>query len=100
MSGFRLAEEAEAELEDIWLYIARESRSVEIANRIVGSITNRFWFLGEHPHAGRPREDDLGPGLRSFPAEGYVIFYRVEDDVAVILHVLHGSRDIAAFFRR
>lgn len=99
MSGFRLSEEAEAELDGIWLYVARESGAIEIASRIVDSITDRFWFLAEHPYAGRHRDEDLRPGLRSFPAEGYVIIYRVEDETAVILHILHGSQDIAAFFQ-
>jgi plasmid stabilization system protein ParE len=30
----RLAPEAEAELDDIWYYIARESHSIEIADRV------------------------------------------------------------------
>ncbi len=42
MSGFRLSEESEAELDCIWLYVARESGATEIANRIVDSITDRF----------------------------------------------------------
>jgi plasmid stabilization system protein ParE len=98
VSGFRLSEESEAELDDIWLYVARESGATEIATRIVDSITERFWFLAEHPYAGRRRDGDLRPGLRSFPAEGYVIIYRIEDETPVILHILHGSQDIASFF--
>jgi len=31
MSEFRLAPEAEAELDDIWLYIVRENGSIDIA---------------------------------------------------------------------
>ena len=43
---------------------------------------------------GRAR-DDLRLGLRSFPADDYAIIYRVgEHDVVLILHVVHGSRDI------
>jgi plasmid stabilization system protein ParE len=39
------------------------------------------------------------PGLRSFSAGDYVIVHRiVEDDVVLILHVLHGSRDLPARF--
>ena len=45
MSGFRLSPEAEAELDDIWLRIARES--IEIATRVVENIAERFWLLGE-----------------------------------------------------
>src|SRR5690349_23979294 len=91
--GFRLSPEAESELDDIWLYVARESGSIEIANRLIDSITDRFWLLGQHTHIGRPR-DDLRPGLRSFPAGEYVIIYRIEDEDASILHVMRGSRDI------
>lgn len=32
--GFRLSPEAEVELDDIWLYVARESGSMETANRL------------------------------------------------------------------
>jgi hypothetical protein len=55
------------------LIVARQSGSIEIANRIADKITNRFWFLGQHPYAGRQRDEDLKPGLRSFAVEGYLI---------------------------
>ena len=63
----RLAPEAEAELDDIWHYIAKESHSIEIADRVVDPLTERFFILAIYPHAGRRRDDDLRPGLRSFP---------------------------------
>lgn len=45
------------------------------------------------------RDEDLRIGLRSFPADDYVIIHRIaEDDVVLILHVVHGSRDIVALF--
>jgi toxin ParE1/3/4 len=97
MSAFRLSPEAETELDDIWIYIARQSGSVDIASRAVENIAERFWLLARHPHLGRRRDHDLRPGLRSFPADNYVIFYRiVDDEVVLILHVLHGSRDVPA----
>jgi toxin ParE1/3/4 len=92
--GFCLLPEAEAELEDIWLYIARESDSIEIANRLIDTIIDRFWVLAKNPQIGRPRDSDLKPGLRSFPVGEYVIIYRIEDYDAIILHVMRGSRDI------
>jgi len=57
MSGFRLAPEAEAQLDDIWLHIARESGNVDTANRVVDHITDRFWLLSRHPFIGRKRDD-------------------------------------------
>jgi toxin ParE1/3/4 len=101
MSEFRLSPEAEAELDGIWIRIARESGSVDIATRVVESITERFWLLARYPYLGRQRDEDLLPGLRSFPADDYIIIHRIgENGVALILHVVHGSRDIAALFGR
>ena len=94
----RLAPEAEAELDDIWSYIARESHSIEIADRTVDSITDRFFLLATYPHVGRRRDEDLLPGLRSFPVGEYVIIYRVEAEDVLILRVIRGSRDMEALF--
>ena len=44
----RLAPGAEAELDDIWFYIVKESHSIEIADRVVDSITDRFFLLARH----------------------------------------------------
>ncbi len=99
MSEFRLAPEAEAELDDIWLHIARESGSIDIATRVVEKIADHFWLLARYPYLGRARAEDLRPGLRSFPVGDCLIIHRiVEDDVVLILHVVHGSRDIGPLF--
>ena len=95
----RIAPEAEAELDDIWYYIAKESDSIEIADRMVDSITDRFFLLARFPHIGRRRDEDLRPGLRSFVVGEYFIIYRVEDGEILILHVIRGSRDLEALFR-
>jgi len=95
----RLAPEAEAELDDIWYYIVKESHSIETADRVVDSITDRFFLLATYPHIGRRRDEDLRPGLRTFPVGEYVIIYRVEGEDVLILHVIRGSRDIEALLR-
>jgi toxin ParE1/3/4 len=95
----RLAPEAEAELDDIWYYIAKESHSIDVADRVIDSITDRFFLLATYPHVGRRRDEDLRPGLRSFPVGEYVIIYRVEGEDVLILHVIRGSRDIEVLFR-
>jgi len=94
--GHRLAPQAEAELDDIWYYVAKQSGSIEIADRVVDSITDRFFLLARYPYMGRRRDHDLRPGLRSFPVGQYVIIYRIEDEDVLILHVVPGSRDIDA----
>jgi toxin ParE1/3/4 len=94
----RLAPEVESELDNIWLYIARESGSIEIADRLIDSITERFLLLASHPYLGRSRDEELRLGLRSFTAGEYVIIYRVEGLDVLILHVVRGSRDIEGLF--
>jgi toxin ParE1/3/4 len=95
--GYRLAPEAEADLDDIWLYIARQSNSTDIADRLIHSITQRFWTLAQFPFSGR-RRDDLRPAVRSFAVGSYVIFYRMDDQDVLVLRVLRGSRDLEASF--
>ena len=65
--GFRLLPEVEAELDDIWLYLARESGSIEIANRVIDAITERFFLLGRQPQIGRRRDHDLRRTFAVFP---------------------------------
>jgi len=95
----RFAPEAEAELDDIWYYMAKESGSIEIADRVIDSVTDRFRLLARFPQMGRRRDEDLRSGLRSFVVGEYVIIYRAEDENVLVLHVIRGSRDLRALFR-
>ena len=65
--SYRLSSQAEAQLDDIWLYIAHESGSVDAAIRPVQNLGDRFWLLAKQPRLGRGRPD-LSPELRSFAA--------------------------------
>jgi hypothetical protein len=55
MSAFRLAREAEEQLDAIWLRIAPESGRIEIASHFIDSITDRFWLLTQN----RSREERI-----------------------------------------
>ena len=48
----RVAPRAEADLDDIWLYVAKESGSMDVATRLVDSMTDRFFFLANLPLCG------------------------------------------------
>jgi toxin ParE1/3/4 len=95
----RRAPQADSDLDDIWYYIANKSGSFDVADRLADSITDRFFLLGRYPYLGRARDEDLRPGLRSFPVGDYIIIYRIENEDAVILRVMRGNRDIVALFR-
>ena len=77
--------QADSDLDDVWYYVASRSRSLDIADRLVDSITDRFLLLASHPNLGRSRDEDLRPDVRSFPVGEYVIIYRIRDDGVLIL---------------
>jgi toxin ParE1/3/4 len=77
---------------------AKESGSIEIADRLVDSITDRFFILSGFPYIGRPRDEDFGVGHRSVAVGEYVIVYCLEAGDVLILRVAHGRRDIEALF--
>ena len=54
MSKYRVAPSAVADLDEIWLYIARNA-SVEAAERFVEFLTSRFPLLAANPGMGRSR---------------------------------------------
>jgi toxin ParE1/3/4 len=89
----RLTSQARLELDEIWHCVAGENDSPETADRALDAIAARLLLLAEHPRLGRIR-DDLRPGLRSYPAGQYVIFYHLDGADGLILRILHGSRDV------
>jgi toxin ParE1/3/4 len=95
----RLAPQAVDDLDSIWSYVAMESGSIDAANRLIDSLTQRFLLLAQHPYLGRVRDEDFGLGSRSFPVGEYVVLYRVQEPNVLILRVVHGRRDQAGWFQ-
>ena len=93
---YRISLPAQAPLDGIWRYVATESGSVEIANRQVQRITDRFSLLAGNPRLGRRRDHDLRAKIRSFPVGEYIILYTIEDYGLFIRRVARGSRDLKA----
>lgn len=90
---YRLSALAEQDLEEIWSYVV-EDASPDTADRLIDAIIERFGLLAEQPRMGRLRRE-FGPGVRSFPVESYVIYYRDEGEL-LVARILHGRRDQAA----
>ena len=94
---YRVSRNAEQDLDEIFLYWAKRA-GLKVADRLMDSITDRFWLLGEHPDAGRSSED-IAAGVRCFPAGKYLIYYRQTRRVTDILHIFHGAQDQKMAFR-
>ncbi len=95
----RLAEEVDVELDDICLYIAKQSGRIEIADRVAESITDCFVALGRNPYMVDGATTIQPPACGAFAVGNYVIVYCIEEEDAGILHVFQGRRDVESFFR-
>jgi len=98
MADLQFTPEAEADLDNIWLYIAKESQSIERADLTLDRFSTAFSRLARNPYMGRKR-DDIRPGYRSFPVGSYIVFYRlIGADEILVLRVVHGRRDFEQIF--
>lgn len=57
MKRIRVSALAEQDLDEIWYHIAKNSGSIEIANRVVDSITGTFPLFARTPDAGTRRDE-------------------------------------------
>ena len=87
--------QAEDDLIDIWVYIARNNPIN--ADRFLDRLEERCQTLAEFPETGTHR-DELIKDLRSFPLGDYMVFYFVIDGGINIVRVLHSAMDINAGF--
>jgi len=94
----RIPPQARADLDGIWLYIARESGSPDTATRAVESIVDKFALFSKFPHIGKSLEAESRPNVRTFPVGNYVIFYSVRPGEIRILRIIHASRDAENVF--
>jgi len=90
----QFSHEAERDLEQIADYIARDNprralsfvQELRVSCEDLASMPNGFPLV--------PRYEQHG--IRRRVHGNYLIFYRVEAEQAVIVHVLHGATDYAA----
>jgi len=92
---FSITRAAQADIDEVWVSMATAS-GMDYANRVRDSLFKTFLLLLRVPYAGRNREFDMSPGLRSIPSGKLVVFYRAELDYVRIVRVIHGSRDARA----
>jgi toxin ParE1/3/4 len=93
----------DCDLVEIVAHIAQDAP--EAALRVLDEIERTFQFVASLPEAGtlyHPARKTLS-AIRMMPAgvyRNYLIFYKVIDGGARILHVLHAARDIASIIRK
>ena len=90
-----LSDQAEADLIDIWVYIAEDSAAA--ADAFATQLYEKCHLLAENPSLGRNRPE-VADGLYSFPYKRYVIYYRQREHRLEVARVLSAYRDLDALF--
>ena len=88
------AEQAEADLNAIALFIAEDSP--DRALNFVAELRERCTEIVDFPEAFRLREE-FGVGVRVAPYRKYLIFYSVHASSVLIEHIRHGARNLEGF---
>ena len=86
---FHLRPQAEADLEDIALYIAEDN--VQATQQWIEDMYALCQQLGEMPSMGVAKPY-IRSGLRMLPAGSYLILYQEVDKGVEIVRVIHGAR--------
>ena len=89
MSIFRKTAQAEEDLIDIWLYIAKDNPLS--ADRLLDSIEEKGTLLATHPQLGQERAD-IAKDYRHLPVDSYLMLYREQADGIELVRVVHGRR--------
>ena len=95
MNEFVLSKRAEADIDEIWTYIARNDR--QAADQQIDRIYDRLEMLVQQPDFGES-VGYLTAGLRRTRVGNYVIYYEIEANEILIRRVLRAARDVTKFF--
>lgn len=93
---FLLTPEAKSDLREILLDIAEDNS--DISERLRLEIYDAFQRLGKNPGIGHYHDELLDRRYRFWNFHSYVVCYLWARKPIQIVAVVHGARDLAAFF--
>lgn len=92
MSSFLITRAAQKDLKKIAAY-TQHAWSVAQRRKYLQGLDATFKLLVDNPHAGVAC-DYVMAGLRKQSHEQHVVFYECQDDIIVVVRVLHRSMDV------
>ena len=88
---YRLTPQAEADLENIWLYTL-DRWSIAQADSYHRDLVAAFAALASGQRRGRTAH--VRPGYLKHPCGAHVIYFRDHGDRLEIIRILHGAQDV------
>ena len=77
----------------------RQNWGDQQAEIYIALLEQSFLNIQENPEVGAERPEVI-ENCRYLPEQSHLIFYRIEDDTAVILGIPHSSMDIERYLER
>jgi toxin ParE1/3/4 len=96
--GFVLTPEARQDLIEIWSYIAEDS--IDCADQLLARFYDAFTRLAQAPGMGHRREELADSQYRFWRVRSYVIAYRWDAIPLQVIAIVHGARQLEAFFQQ
>ena len=96
MKKYILSGRARQHLFDIWDYYADDS--IQLADRVLEELYEAFAKLARMPGIGHYREDLLDKRYKFWAVRKYLIVYLWREKPIRIVSLVHGQRDLNAFF--
>jgi toxin ParE1/3/4 len=90
MTGYAFHPEAEADINDIWEYIAADNPAA--ADRVTAEIEKALDNLVPFPGTGHRRPDLTSRPLRFIVVREYLIAYAPDEKPLWVVAVMHGRR--------
>src|SRR5262245_1717891 len=97
MTTYRLTPEAQGDLQRIANYIASEA-NIGRAIKVLHTSREEFGRLAEMPGIGHFRRDLLDKRYKFWRVYSFLVVYRWDTKPIQIIAVVHGARDLEAFF--
>jgi len=99
MPAYRLATPAKRDLVEVLEYLL-ENVGGRLALSVESRLRSAFQMLARHPGAGHKRADLTSKPALFLTVGQYVIVYRIDSGLVLIVAVLHGSRDVKAILEQ
>ncbi|RIA35544.1 toxin ParE1/3/4 [Hephaestia caeni] len=82
--------QADTDLLEIFMSIASDNEPA--AHRLVDRVRVAVLRLRDHPRSA-PAREDIADGVRGLSVAGYIVLYRVADEVHIV-RIIHAARDL------
>lgn len=92
MAETKFSPASRIDLKEIRRFSKREF-GFAVAEKYLLGLDQVFDRLASHPHSGEA-QPKLGSGVRRFSHRRHRIFYEIEGEVVLILHIFHHARDV------